>query len=233
LVGAFGFGGRHVVHVRVHAGVHVCVRNYGRAADDVVETHVVHHRRPRRRPVPGAVRGVRVRGAGGRRVRDVRGDRPLAADGGGPRKVLGGPGDGGRRQHDVHVPGPRSCGRAGVRHSGHGAVPHVSTGDVRETGVARGAGPGRVGEARGRGGRLLPDRHVRRLGRRGRRRWPRVPQRVRFFPGGLAEHRSAAAAGGHGRVGRDVLAPKRRRRVHHHQALHPVETLHATMNEVQ
>jgi len=229
VVGAFGFGDRHVVHLRVHAGVHVCVRNDNRATDDVAETHGVRHVRPRRRPVPGVVRGVRVRGAGGRHVCDVRSDRPLAADGGGPRAVLGGPGDGGRRQHDVHVPGPRTCGRVGVRHRGHGAVPDVSIGHVRETGVARGVGPGRVDEARGCGGRLLPDRRVRCLGWRGRRRWPRVPQRVRFVPDGLAEQRSATAADGHGRLGLGVPAPKRRRRVDHHQALHLVETLHATM----
>lgn len=232
MVGAFGFGDRHVVHVRVHAGVHVCVRNDDRAADGVAETHGVRHVRPRWRPVPATVRGVRVRGAGGRHVRDVRGDRPLAADGGGPRIVLDGPGDGGRRQHDVHVPGPRTCGRAGVRHRGHGTVPHVSASHVRETGVARGAGPRRVGEARGRGGRLLPDRHVWRLGRRNWRRWPRIPQRVRFVTGGLAEQRGAAAANGHGRLGRGVPAPKRRRRVDHHQTLHPIETLHATMTDV-
>jgi len=173
-----------------------------------------------------------VRGAGDRHVRDVRGDRPLAADGCGPREVLGGPRDGGRRQHDVHVPGPRTCGRAGVRHRGHGAVPHVSTGHVRETSVARGVGPGRVGEARGSGRRLLPDRHVWRLGRSGRWRLPWVPQCVCFVSGGLAEQRSAAATDGHGRVGLGVPDPKRRRRVDHHQALHPVETLHATMTEV-
>lgn len=178
------------------------------------------------------MRSVRVRGAGDRHVRDVRGDRPLAADGCGPREVLGGPRDGGRRQHDVHVPGPRTCGRAGVRHRGHGAVPHVSTGHVRETSVARGVGPGRVGEARGSGRRLLPDRHVWRLGRSGRWRLPWVPQCVCFVSGGLAEQRSAAATDGHGRVGLGVPDPKRRRRVDHHQALHPVETLHATMTEV-
>jgi len=232
VVGAFGFGDRHVEHVRVHAGVHVCVRGDGRAADGVAEAHGVRLVRPRRRRVPCAVRGVRVRCAGGRHVRDVRGDRPLAVDGGGPRVVLGGAGDGGRRQHDVHVPGPRTRGRAGVRHRGHGAVPHVSTGHVRETGVARGADPGRVDEARGRGGHLQPDRHVRRLGRYDRRRWSRVPQRVRFVPGGLAEQRGWATADGHGRLGRRVPALKRHRRIDHHQTLHTVKTLHATMMTV-
>lgn len=43
LVSAFGFCGRHVVHVRVHAGIHVCLRNDDRAADDVVETHGVRY----------------------------------------------------------------------------------------------------------------------------------------------------------------------------------------------
>jgi len=224
VVGAFGFGDRDVEHVRVHAGVHVCVRDDGRAAAVVAEAHGVRHVRPRRRRVPGAVRGVRVRGAGGRRVRDVRGDRPLAVDGGGPRVVLVGPGDGGRRQHDVHVPGPRTRGLAGVRHRGHGAVPHVSTGHVRETGVACGASPGRVDETRGHCGRLQPDRHVWRLGRwLDRWQWPRVPQLVRFVPDGLAEQRSgSAAADGHGRLGRRVPALKRRRRVDHHQTLHTV-----------
>jgi len=229
--GAFGFGDRHVEHVRVHAGVHVCVRGDGRATDGIAEAHGVHHVRSRRRRVPSAVRGVRVRRAGGRHVRDVRGDRPLAVDGGGPRVVLGGAGDGGRRQHDVHVPGPRARGRAGVRHRGHGAVPHVSTSHVRETGVARCADPGRVNEARGRDGRLQPDRHVRRLGRHDRQRSSRISQRVRFVPGaGLAEqHHGWADADSHGRLGRRVPVLERRRRIDHHQALHPVKTLHATM----
>jgi len=212
-----------VEYLRVHAGVHVRVRSDGRATDGVAETHGVRRARPRRRTVPAAVRGVRVRGAGGRHVRHVRCDRPLEADGVGARTVHVGRGNGDRQQHDVHVPGPRTLGRTGVRHRGHGAVPHVSAGHVRETGVARGAGAGRVGEARHRRGRVQPDRHVRRLVWRGRRRRLRALQRVRFGPS------RRAVDNGHSRLGHHVPAVKRRRRVDHHQALCPVETLHAIM----
>lgn len=221
MVGAFEFGDRYVEYLRVHAGVHVCVRVDGRATDGVAETHGVRRARPRRRGVPAAVRGVRVRGAGGRHVRHVRGDRPLEADGVGARAVHVGRGNGDRQQHDVHVPGPRALGRAGVRHRGHGAVPHVSAGHVRETGVARGAGAWRVREARDRRGRVQSDRHVRRLVWRGRRRRLRVLQRVRFGPS------RRAVDNGHSRLGHSVPAVKRRRRVDHHQALRPVQTLHA------
>jgi len=210
-------------HLRVHAGVHVCVRVDGRATDGVAETHGVRRARPRRRGVPAAVRGVRVRGAGGRHVRHVRGDRPLEADGVGARAVHVGRGVGDRQQHDVHVSGPRTLGRTGVRHRGHGAVPHVPAGHVREAGVARGQGAGRVREARDRRGRVQPDRHVRRLVRRGRRRRLRVHQRVRFGPS------RRPVNDGHSCLGHSVPAVKRRRRVDHHQAICPVETLHAKM----
>jgi len=230
--GAFEFSDRYVEYVRIHTGVHVSVCIDGRATDGVVETHGVRNVRPRRRRVPAAVCSVRVRGADGRHVRDIRSDRPLETDGVSARTVRVGPRDSNRQQHDIHVSGPRTRSRAGIRHRGLGPVPHVPAGHVRDTGVPRGASAGRVREAHGRCGRLQSDHHVRRLVQRDRRRRLWVLQRVRFGPGGRAGRPVADTVDGHSRLGRGVPALERRRRVDHHQTLRLIETLHAPMTGV-
>lgn len=227
--GTFVFDVHHVAHIRVHTGVHVCVRRDRSAASAYHVTDVVVRPETKRLLLDG----VRMHNASVRAVRGFCGGRPLAADGAGQRTVQDGQRDEvcGRRRG--HVSGASARGHVSIHDRGHGAVPGVPVNLVSVYGhVPRGADATGVRRANCRHQRFGSDLLVWRMVRL--RQLPRVCQRRRSRPWSVRRGEPPRAvpecAMGHRNRSCGVPVFQRRGHLGHHQALRRLESSLAVIN---